>query len=848
MSGMTDAELFGGLKPQPLPKAIPHTPGGSAEGDPAIWTVLGEAGTDPEGMKAVASTIANRAKAQGVGSYEVVTDPSNGYEAWQDADARARTMKAFPVGSEGYEAARKAVQGILEGSVAPPYTYDHFYSPKAQAALGRDVPDWAQGEGTDVGGNRFYTLGDQTRATAMSDADNAEWEKLYGSRDVKITPTGGTPNPGPLTKQQADTAKFLALHGFMDQNAPEGSSTRPLAETRTSGAPDKPGTWYMPRGGGLRQVGSDQDYLPQYQALVDTQREEMAKPFFGRVMTGAQQGVGDVVGSVNKLTGGGMAVPSSADFGGVPLPSPGGIDLAQGSQAAFDEQRNRFNLIHGPDIAAQGGRVVGNMAALAPAMAVAEAPVAALGGAIGRAAPALAPAIDVLGSGAQTANPIMRAASLAPRGAVRGAEAGGLLSQTSDQPVGSQIAQGALTGAIAEPAIAVAPQTAAGAVNKLMGIGERPSPAVRDLANLAVNDYGIPLRVSQIKGAYSRPMAVADSERISQAGTGYAANNAEQQAAFTRAVAKTFGEDADALSPDVMSRAKQRIGSEFDRVAANTTIRDTNALQANLQGVLQEAGQVLPEGSLSPLQKQIENIVSTFKDGAMSGESYQALTRRGSPLDRATQSADPNIRHYAQQIRSVLDDALETAAPEEDLAALRNARMQYKNLMTVKNLAAKAGVEGTISPSLLNGAVNRSFKNRAFQGAGDLGELADIGQTFMKEPPNSGTAPRIMDALKRSAVPAGLAGGVGGYTLLHDPGMALQLAGTGAALGGVGVARNMLTGAYNRSPLVRNMLLNEGPQFSPEALAAMARIGEAARGGGVPLAVDLRNRLTAPAY
>jgi hypothetical protein len=35
--------------------------------------------------------------------------------------------------------------------------------------------------------------------------------------------------------------------------------------------------------------------------------------------------------------------------------------------------------------------------------------------------------------------------------------------------------------------------------------------------------------------------------------------------------------------------------------------------------------------------------------------------------------------------------------------------------------------------------VNTSFKNRAFTGAGDLGELAQIGQTFMKEPPNSGT-------------------------------------------------------------------------------------------------------------
>jgi hypothetical protein len=57
--------------------------------------------------------------------------------------------------------------------------------------------------------------------------------------------------------------------------------------------------------------------------------------------------------------------------------------------------------------------------------------------------------------------------------------------------------------------------------------------------------------------------------------------------------------------------------------------------------VVSEAQQVLPDSDVSPIQKQVDNIKSAIKDGVLSGEGYQALTRRNSPLDRATESANP---------------------------------------------------------------------------------------------------------------------------------------------------------------------------------------------------------------
>lgn len=126
-------------------------------GDPAVWTVLGEAGANPAGQIAVASTVANRQTVSGAPSAQaVVTDPTNGYEAWQNAGARARVQQEFPAGSPAYVAAQNLVGPILDGSQAAPLPYDSFYSPKAQKALGRPAPKWDDGSGVNVGGNLFF--------------------------------------------------------------------------------------------------------------------------------------------------------------------------------------------------------------------------------------------------------------------------------------------------------------------------------------------------------------------------------------------------------------------------------------------------------------------------------------------------------------------------------------------------------------------------------------------------------------------------------------------------------------------------------------------------------------------
>lgn len=824
--GMTDADLFG-LAPTPT--------AAGPQGDPAVWTVLGEAGGHTEGQRAVASTIANRAKLRGSSAADIVSDPGQGYEAWAPAK-RADLQKKYPPGSPEYEAARANVEPILTGHAPAPYAYDSFYSPTAQKSLGRKPPAWDDGSGTDIGGNSFFT-GKYSAPEILSDEDKAAWEKLQGAREVAIAPSDTTPQPGKPATSQADTAKFLHLHGFFDTDAKPGSAQLPLMETDKSGPPSTPGTWYIPREGGLRQVGSDvPDYLPQYRSLIGTQKAEMEKPMLGRLALGAGQGVSDVAGSINKLTGGGFA--TSPDLAQVdPELSEG---LRTGSIQGFADQRNRFNLVHGVDPAATTGRMLGNLATVAPTLAMGEGALGALGAGVREAAPALGPALDFASGNAGADNLLIRAPSMAAHGAQQGAAVATLNSSQSDRPLGEQMVHGAKLGAAMTGALPAFGATG----NMLFGGGSQLAPEVASLADLATQRYGIPLRRSQIIGVGDRNAAIHDSQMIGRAGTGYAENNARQGQAFARAASRTIGEDAP-LTPEVMDRARQRIGGVFEQAARNTGIAADDQLRSDLAQVGSQARELgLDQSQINALDMQIGKItdLAARHGDVIPGDAYQALTESGSSLSRIMKNGHSSFADLATDIRGAVDDAVARAASPEDAAALRQARFQWKNLKTLQPLAAKAGPDGSISPALLRGRVMTQFPDFAFGGGGDLGDLARIGQTFMKEPGNSQTPARLKEMLT-GAVLGG--GGVGEAILAsHDPMLALKLAGGAAGLGALRYGSNAIAGAYNRSPSVVNRLITQGTR-EPDTLDGVYRtLREVAGPAYVPLGVTAdRNRL-----
>jgi hypothetical protein len=366
------------------------------------------------------------------------------------------------------------------------------------------------------------------------------------------------------------------------------------------------------------------------------------------------------------------------------------------------------------------------------------------------------------------------------------------------------IVSGAELGGLLGAGLPVAGKAIGAGVNKLIGgtIPER----VAQLAQLARDKYGIPIGPGQLSTNPTIKFLDSVVNRLPMSG-GAAAKEAQQQA-FNSAVAKSFGETAKEVTPEVIDAAKGRIGKVFDSVAERTpAIKADGQFSQDLKGIIGDAGQTLQESEFAPLRKQMLEIVGKFKSGGNSidGDVYQSLTRRGAPLDRLEQSKDPNVAYYAGKIRDAIDGTLERSAPADALQDLRTARSQWRAMKTIEPLAAKS-TTGDISPALLMGQASKSYGVSSYGKGSDLVDLARIGQQFLKEAPSSGSAERIRlhNAL--------LGGGIGGAGSLGVAGLALNpsaipmaaLAAGGGLLAGKGA------GMLLRSPAIANRMIQSG--------------------------------------
>lgn len=385
---------------------------------------------------------------------------------------------------------------------------------------------------------------------------------------------------------------------------------------------------------------------------------------------------------------------------------------------------------------------------------------------------------------------------------VAGGASNALIGGADSAARGGDIGHGVGIGALVGGGAPVVGAALGAAGNKLL---QSADPMVSQLAAKA-EAMGVPLRFAQTSdsGFINKLSQMAGK----LPGSGMAALHDEQQGAFNRAVAKTFGENATRITPDVMARAKDRLGKAFDDIATKSTIQFDAHLQNDLSRITQEAGTTLAGSELTILNKQIGNVLDKVTgSGTIEGPAYQALTRTGAPLKRAMQSSDPNVRHYAGQVESALHDALERSAPADLVNKLTKTRSQYKAMKTIEDLTEKSPT-GDISPALLMNPVRQSYSNMAYGGGGDLANLARIGQQFMKAPPDSGTP--MGTAALNLLLGAGGAG-VAGYSTGYDPIAMLKGA---ALLPATALAARGTTTLLNR-PQVYGNALNRLPFALP---------------------------------
>jgi hypothetical protein len=188
--------------------------------DYAIRTIYGE---DPNlSAEAVANVIRNRAEAGRYGGNDVqsVVLAKNQFEPWNNAKARAR-MEALAPDSPEYQRLGALVDRVWSGG-AQDITggATHFYAPKAQAALGRQVPAWAKGEGQQIGPHVFF---------APEGAVTRSWAPQAAPPQVQSQP----PSPGPIQTAQAQPQ--APTGGLLNYGAPQQRGILPQAAPQSSG-------------------------------------------------------------------------------------------------------------------------------------------------------------------------------------------------------------------------------------------------------------------------------------------------------------------------------------------------------------------------------------------------------------------------------------------------------------------------------------------------------------------------------------------------------------------------------------------------------------------------------------
>lgn len=749
--------------------------------DQTIRTIIGEAGNQPDmGKVAVAHVILNRSNNTGLAPSQVVHQP-NQFEAWQ-----RQNLNSISPNDPKYQSVGNLVDAAAGGKLPDPTNgATQFYAPAAQAALGRNPPSFAKGRGLQIAGHVFY--GGQTMPKTSDDDD------LINSYLKPEAGTASVPPPPPVTNDNSDDALIKSYLKPEETTVP--------SEAITDTAP--PLTVHA---GTLANSPTDTDLT------------EAAK----NVATGAIKGVGDAAGTVgntgnmadylvargeNALTGTPTAdVQTGLQQNKLLTLTPSktgnsvydGVTNALGKLAYYSDPRNVFPSgqdISNPILAQTGeytpSSTLGRMAQAGIETAVGSLGPGSRGTPVGNVPNALAHIAQASPGLVRTGAQI---AATAPLTAVSGATSQGVTEATGDPLLG--LAAGAVPGVLAS-----------GANRLVSGVTGNISPSAASLADTARTKYNIPLTSPDISS--SGAMKYGNSALKDLPFSGAAAQDEVKTNAFNRALSNQMGEDSDKITPDVMQSAKKRLGNEFNVVAQNTNIADTKGLGNSLRPIMIEAAQVLPEADIKPLQAQIENIADVIKqnNGTIPGASYQALTRKGTPLDRAMSSTNPNVSYYAGQIRSALDDALQANATPEMQNRLTQARTQYKAMKTIEPLAEKAK-DGNISPALLQNRVSNSYGNLAYNGGGDMGELARIGQQFMKEPPQSGTAPRQILTEMAGKLGAPFAAIAGGNYAGLSP-----LATAGGALGTIAAGRGVR--AVLNSNALTNRLINNSLGRTP---------------------------------
>ena len=386
----------------------------------------------------------------------------------------------------------------------------------------------------------------------------------------------------------------------------------------------------------------------------------------------------------------------------------------------------------------------------------------------------------------------------------------GVFSQSTEDQ-----AQGGVIGAAAGAGGNVAGRLIGRAVSPLANEAGKLSDELTDIAK----KLGVRLTAGQRTGSRGAEL-VEQSLRSSPAGAGAFERLAKaNQTAINRAAARSIGSKADDLSNEVIDKAFRRLGKQFEKASRGVVMQADDTFREAMNKLVDDFGEsAIKSSQVSSLVGRATTLIDR---GEVKGE---VVARISSQLGRAAgtlKRSQPFESSMLMQARKAVDDLMQRNLGAKRLDKLREARGQYRNLVTmVDNRVVR---DGNVNMQILANVIQRLDPRgllRGKQAENPLYQVAKLGRG-LPQLADSGTASRLAVPLTTAGIASGAA-----YGLSED-----QLA-IGAALGLSPLAMQalvarLMTGGRGSAAL-SNQLVNEATRGAIGGVGAKIGAGAAA--------------------
>lgn len=298
------------------------------------------------------------------------------------------------------------------------------------------------------------------------------------------------------------------------------------------------------------------------------------------------------------------------------------------------------------------------------------------------------------------------------------------------------------------------------------------SPETATLADKA-RQFGIQLTPDMLSSNKFARIAGETAAKVPLSG----AKNEPNQIAFNRSLIKMIGgeDTAKTLTPEVYDAALSKAGQKIGDIATKTAVPMDEQFTSALAGNLDDAAKYQTEDVARVVNSYVDELQNkAANDGSVNGQAFRTLHSKIGRQIRGTTNGD--LKQALGDIQESMMDALQrNIADPADMSALLDARKKYAIAKTIEPLVAKS-TGGDISPAGLMQRVtsDNSGKTRMATGqGGDLGDLARVGQRFLKEPASSNTGERSLvygmlggGAVLQPGTAAGIYAGANAYNRL----------------------------------------------------------------------------------